>query len=473
MLYYNFKDYEGFKELFGIVRHDNGTKSRRNKILLSFIKQRKLIAAKMKDRRSDLLNTTSLDDVKKLIWKNLLYENRGEGLYLMERVMFSNEFHTDKLKGLCFDGDYRSIRYVRNDNDRVFKMRAGKLMRKVLLQEEWSSLLPEQVVIWFCEEFAREWESYAASNSPEYTLHVNQDFHTIYSSRCLKGDFVSCMVDDGFEGFYNDNVDASAAYLTDEDGKVVARCVIFKKVHDEDNGKTYRLAERQYSTGGNETLKQVLVNKLIEANEIDGYKRVGADCHSPEAFLLNNGDSLSGHCLYIQCRNIDYGTDIPYMDSFKWYREDDECAYNYEDCGYDHVFETTDGHPMGEREWDEYHDRWCSDTIGVYVHGRYMRCDEDNLEDFIYVNGEYHHYEDVCECDECGSDYLSDSDESCYSDILDKDFCCYSCMQAAEQRYIEENWYRSELTDEYYETEQELKEAEEEYKQENGITEEE
>lgn len=471
MLYYNFKDYEGFKELFGIVRHDNGTKSRRNKILLSFIKQRKLISDKMQDRRNDLLNTTSLDDVKRLIWKNLRSQS-GDELYLMGYIIYSKEFRTDNLKGLCFDGDYRSIRYVRNDNDRVFKMRAGKLMRKVLLQEEWSKILPEQIVIWFCEEFAREWESYAASNSPEYTLHVNQDFHTIYSSRCLKGGFGSCMVDDGFEGFYNDNVDASAAYLTDEDSKVVARCVIFNKVHDEDNGKTYRLAERQYSTDCNETLKQILVNKLVDAGEIDGYKRVGADCHSPEAFLLNNGDSLSGHCLHIQCRDIDPDTLIPYMDSFKWYREDDECAYNYEDCGYDYTFENTDGHPI-EGEYDEYHERWCRDTVAVYVHGRYMRCDEDDLEDFIYVNCEYHHYEDVFECEACGSNYLSDSDSTCYSEILDTNYCCYSCMQEAEQRYIEENWYHSELTDEYYETEQELKEAEEEYKQENGITEEE
>jgi hypothetical protein len=346
-------------------------------------------------------------------------------------------------------------------------------MRKVLLQEEWSNLLPEQVVIWFCEEFAREWESYAASNSPQYELNVCDDFNKIYRSRYLKGDFNSCMVDDGFEEFYNDNVDARAAYLTDEDDMVVARCVIFDKVHDEDNGKTYRLAERQYSTDGNETLKQVLVNKLIDAGEIDGYKRVGADCHSPEAFLLNDGNSLSGRALYIQCRNIDYDTYIPYMDSFKWYREDDECAYNYEDCGYDHVFENTDGRPMGESEYDEYHERWCDSTVRVYVNGIYMRCDEDDLDDFIYVCGEYHYHEDVCVCDECGSNYVSDSGDTCYSEILDTNYCCYSCMQAAEQQYIEENWYHSELTDEYYETEEELKEAEEEYKQENGITEEE
>lgn len=470
MLYYNFKDYEGFKELFGVVRHDNGTKSRRNKILLSFIKQRKLIAAKMKDRRNDCLNFTSLDDVKKLIWNNLRLQNNGGELYLMGKSIFSNEFHTDKLNGLCFDGDYRSIRYVRNDNDRVFKMRAGKLMRKVLLQEVWSNILPEQIVIWFCEEFAREWESYAASNSPQYELHVNDDFERIYSSYYLKGGFGSCMVDDGFEGFYNNNVDAHAAYLTDEDSMIVARCVIFDDVHDMDNGKTYRLAERQYSSGGSEVLKQVLVNKLIDAGEIDGYKRVGADCHSPEAFLLNDGNSLSGHRLYVQMKDIDNNTEIPYMDSFKWYDMDDECAYNFE-CG-DYELEATNGHPI-EGEWDEYHERWCRDTVAVYVHGRYMRCDEDDLEDFIYVNGDYHHYEDVRECDECGSDYLSDSDDCCYSEVLDENFCCYSCMQAAEQRYIEENWYHSELTDEYYETEQELKDAEEEYKQENGITEEE
>ena len=29
MLYYKFKDYEEFKELFGIVKHGNGNKSRK------------------------------------------------------------------------------------------------------------------------------------------------------------------------------------------------------------------------------------------------------------------------------------------------------------------------------------------------------------------------------------------------------------------------------------------------------------
>ena len=35
MLYYNFNNYEEFKELFGLVKHGNGVKSRKNKILLA------------------------------------------------------------------------------------------------------------------------------------------------------------------------------------------------------------------------------------------------------------------------------------------------------------------------------------------------------------------------------------------------------------------------------------------------------
>ena len=38
MLYYNFKNYEEFKNLFGIVKHGNNHESRKNKILLAYLK---------------------------------------------------------------------------------------------------------------------------------------------------------------------------------------------------------------------------------------------------------------------------------------------------------------------------------------------------------------------------------------------------------------------------------------------------
>ncbi len=38
MLYYNFYGYEGFKTCFGLEKRDNGTVARKNKILLSHLK---------------------------------------------------------------------------------------------------------------------------------------------------------------------------------------------------------------------------------------------------------------------------------------------------------------------------------------------------------------------------------------------------------------------------------------------------
>lgn len=43
MLYYNFKNYDGFKDLFGTIKHGNNTQSRKNRILLAYLKDRKLL----------------------------------------------------------------------------------------------------------------------------------------------------------------------------------------------------------------------------------------------------------------------------------------------------------------------------------------------------------------------------------------------------------------------------------------------
>jgi hypothetical protein len=107
----------------------------------------------------------------------------------------------------------------------------------------------------------------------------------------------------------------------------------------------------------------------------------------------------------------------------------------------------------------------------VHYHGDLIDCDESDLEDFVEIGGEWYHHSDVIECPYCGENYVTD--EGYYSDVTGREYCCYSCQCNDESDYISENWYYSELTDEYYETEQELKDAEEEYKQENGITEEE
>lgn len=114
--------------------------------------------------------------------------------------------------------------------------------------------------------------------------------------------------------FYTDSVDAKAAYITDGHGLVIARAVLFTNVTDQD-GKKWRLLERQYSSGGNDTLKRLLVEKLIQENHIDGYKAIGASCNEPDAFVSLDGSSLAGRKFEIDCR-LDKEDILSYQDSF-------------------------------------------------------------------------------------------------------------------------------------------------------------
>lgn len=43
MLYYQFQNYDGFKHLFGSVNRSNGTCGRKNKILLAYIKDKRVL----------------------------------------------------------------------------------------------------------------------------------------------------------------------------------------------------------------------------------------------------------------------------------------------------------------------------------------------------------------------------------------------------------------------------------------------
>ena len=77
-----------------------------------------------------------------------------------------------------------------------------------------------------------------------------------------------------------------------ETGKIIARCVIFTEVYDAD-GEVWRYAERQYSVGCNDVYKQALVDALIQAGEIDCFKKVGASCHDCHAIVDVHGNSLA------------------------------------------------------------------------------------------------------------------------------------------------------------------------------------
>lgn len=334
-------------------------------------------------------------------------------------ALYSTTLSLDSLNGICTDGESKSIRYENIERGRIFKMKAGKFITRCIeecrIPREY---MPEQLKRWIGEEFARDWQVYAEQRvSNDYTLHVDDDFEAIYDSdRCL-GDFGSCMTDKGHYTFYRDAIKAKAAYITDEDDMIVARCIVYTDVWDENNNH-YSLAERQYSSGQDDVLKQILVDKLIKAGEIDGYKRVGASCHDNRNFVRNNGESMRDLTLHIDCC-LEHGDVLSYQDSFVYYDYNDNTSCNNSSAYYDYELDSTDENfeldgnysdwneciiPEGDSVYDDYYEDWMysNQSEDAIYHGRHINVNGSRIEG------------DWCWC---WSDY-----EDAY---LFKDECCY------------------------------------------------
>jgi len=453
MLYYKFKNYEEFKDMFGIVKHGNGVCSRKNRILLAYIRNRRLLHEAIETNNYTLLHISSMAELKKTITRAIIISGHSDMSlrYVLEldgEFFYSRNFETDDMKGLCKDGDTRSIRYINHENGgKTFKMKAGKLYRSLILETEFGKTLPEQVVTYLCEEFSADWQTYTTGRLPKNRLCVDKNFEKIYSSSSCVGDFYSCMVDRKLHYFYTESVDASAAYLTNEKGKVTARCVIYNRVTDQD-GKIWRLAERQYASNENDILKRALIDALIKGGYIDGYKKVGAGAGDARAFIDLEENSLSDRKFRIEC-DLDWNDTLSYQDSFKWYNQSEGTADNYGSG--DIALDITDGSLNGEEEYDDFHGYHCYETRPVYCHGCEYYCDVENLDEFIWIEklGEYHHESDVIECSECSGHFLEE--DNLYSDITKEYYCCEECRKKAEQAYKQENWHYSDYDEEYYE----------------------
>lgn len=225
MLYYNFDGYEGFCCRFGFIEHDNGKKTRRNRILLDFIKDRNLLRNAIRTNNFSLLNITNMADLKKVMFARIMDSGEDDGLQyevnLINYTFRSGKYETDKYNGICEDGDSRSCRYINHANGgKVFKMKAGKFIRHLIMETSFGRTLPESVIIYLQECFTQDWQAFSLSTQPkENRLFVDDNFSDIYDSGECEGDFYSCMTDKGYHYFYRDSVDASAAYLKNEDGK--------------------------------------------------------------------------------------------------------------------------------------------------------------------------------------------------------------------------------------------------------------
>lgn len=459
MLHYRFQNYEEFKQLFGFVKHNDGTCNRKNKILLAYIKNKELLHDAATNNHYDLLHLSDMAELESV----LKYEFRKSGetdahlrnkLHLMGNIYYSAIYETDENKGICEDGDTKAIRYRNCKTGKIFKMKAGKLYRTLLLETVFGQKLPVQVVTYLAEKFALEWQTYVIGRTPKNKLYVNRDFKRIYSSSSCEGDFFSCMVNKEYYEFYENSVDASAAYLENEEGKVIARCVIFNEVKDQD-GNVWRLAERQYASDDSLILKQTLVDALIREGHIDGYKKVGAGCGDAQAFVDIRGESLANKKFWIKC-DLDWEDSLSYQDSFKHYDIYERVADNYGSGSLS--LDITDGSLEEEdnRAYDNYHNYDCDEVRTVYVHGREYCCDVENLEDFIYIDksGEYHHIEDVCHCPVCDVYFLGT--DGCDSEITGNSYCCEECMDKEEDEYKEMHWYYSDYDGEYYKNQKDI-----------------
>ena len=461
MLYYNFYGYEEFKARFGLEKRENGVAVRKNRILLAHLKNPVLLKYCREHDDYTLLHIYDMAALQKKVVEAVLKSGEDDEklpyeVELIGRTYHSAKYQTDEAKGLCEDLDKSSVRYVNIERNRVFKMRAGKFMRELILETGIGKLISPCVVNWIAGDvFTQQWCTYTHGYTPDIELHVNDDFRSIYDSDCCKGDFGSCMVDRERTSFYRDSVKAKAAYIIDKTGLIVARAILFTDVTDQD-GKKWRLLERQYSSEGDDVLKRLLVDKLIQEDYIDGYKVIGASCHDANSFVDVCGNSLSDRKFEIDCE-LELEDTLSYQDSFKWYSYSRNKAYNYENSGTSYNLDTTDLNLYGDDneddgEWDSYHQYYCDDTRLCYRNGIEIRVDSDNLDDFVWIEStqEYHHENDCVCCDECGTDILED--DAMYSEVTEEYYCCKKCMEKAEDEFKRKNWYYSEYDEAWYES---------------------
>ena len=477
MLYIkSFSNYAEFQEIFG-VRVFGEEKARKNKILLSLLKDKSVHKRCIETGDYTLLSIKNMVDLRNICMRKL-HESGAKSkrlkyqLKLLGVTYYSDIYSLDNMNGICEDGTPNAVRYINNENNRVWKMKCGKFMKHLIQSTKFGKSLPESILIWLCEEFSRDWQSHVIGKLPKNKLYVNDNFADIYDSERLKGydtnsdAFVSCMVDKGYHSFYKYSVKAKAAYLEDETGKIIARCIIFSEVYDDD-GKVWRYAERQYSVGCNDVYKQALVDALIQAGEIDCFKKVGASCHDCHSIMDIHGNSLADKKFSIDC-DLDWDDTLSYQDTFKSYSMCHRTAYNDEDASeYDLAItegslSNADNDDDNEpQEYDSFHECDAYEVCTCYYHGDEETVDVENRDDFELFNGKWYHQDDIVSCPKCGKkmlnhDYYGADDNVYYSELTGKSYCNPDCRDEEEEDYKKEHWFYSDYDGEWYEDKDDL-----------------
>lgn len=421
LLFKSFSNASEFNEIFGMRECGNGNKARKNKILLGCLKDKaffKLCAHN--DSYKKYLAVNNMADFKKMLLSDISDSSCETDGYLCRFTIDGRGywFHVANMEidnhGLCEDGDARAIRYYNHERERYFKMKAGKFFTAIMEGCDFGRNLPQQAKSWLGEEFLTSWLAFSEPRVGEaFEFHYGndmEDFKEIYSSSNRRGDFHSCMTDRNYYRMYKNACKCHAAWLTDADGQMFARSIVFDEVYDHTTGETLRLVERQYSDGVQDKFKKMLVDALISRKLIDGYKQIGADCSDNQAFVLNDGTSICDHMLSIDCE-LDSGDTVSYMDSFVYYDRDSYTAYNDSyGVNYTDELNTTYGELEGDHEndcWSEYHDEYIPEDEAYYAEerGDYFYADEVVTDN----HGNYQFVDDCEQCAGCGEYMLRDN----------------------------------------------------------------
>ena len=117
MLYYRFRNYEEFKEIFAVEKRSNGAEVRKNKILLSHLKNVALLKYCRERNDFTLLDIKDMAQLQQSVTDAVCSSGKRDDslphkVELIGCTYWSGQYRTDESRGICEDGDYGSIRYV-------------------------------------------------------------------------------------------------------------------------------------------------------------------------------------------------------------------------------------------------------------------------------------------------------------------------------------------------------------------------
>ena len=354
---------------------------------------------------------------------------------LLNQPYPTERFELDENEGVCEDLDVGAVRYL-NDKGRAYKMKTGKFMRNILKENGIIELYGEVLSNYYIEQFGIAWREHASKFNCR--LVVDDDFDFIYSScNYISGTMGSCMTDKDRSEFWENAVSAKAASIVNDDGRILARCVVWTDVFNSDTGERIRYADRQYSAYGDESYKRRLVRMLIDAGEIDAYKEFGAGVSDSRAIVNIHGESMA-HCALSVDMHLHDGDVVTYMDTFKYYDLYSNTACNFDD-DYTHELESTDAFFGDGRNYDEYNDEYTNDyLVPVFVYNSSW-----NAYDEVMVSENY------AEDNFIWVDHLGGwADEAYYSELM-CEYLPHDEADELEEEWKSDNWNYDEYIGEY------------------------